>query len=152
MCSYTRWGIFEGLVQPQILPKSGEKSRHQPVFFYARAEAEHASQSSALANGICVENAKTHNAFPHKSLPASAGRLPAVSPSFARSKKPSRKRKDLSRKRLTPTHTQLKHARPLACSHTRRSCSPAMLYLCRPRPPHAATAHDTCTSTNNGAT
>ncbi len=89
MCSYTWCGFFEQRAQAQILPKSGEKSRHQHVFFYARAEAEN-DQSSALANGICVENAKTHNAFPHKNLPASAGRLPAVSPSFARSKKPKR--------------------------------------------------------------
>ena len=73
-----RCGFFEGCARGEILPKKGEKSRHQPVFFYARAEAE-TPQSSALANGICVENAKTHNAFPHKYLPASAKGLPALS-------------------------------------------------------------------------
>ena len=53
MCSYTWCGFFEQRTQAQILPKSGEKSRHQPVFFYARAAAEN-GQSPALANGICV--------------------------------------------------------------------------------------------------
>ena len=46
------------------------------------------SKSIARATSCFVENAKIHNAFPHKSLPASAKRLPAVSPTFARSKKP----------------------------------------------------------------
>ena len=38
--SYARCGCFEGRKDGEILAKSGEKSRHQPVFFYARARVE----------------------------------------------------------------------------------------------------------------
>ncbi len=78
MRSYTQCGFFEGFQRGEILPKKGEKSRHQPVFFYARAVAENLSRripqeildskSIARATSCFVENAKTHNAFPQNSF------------------------------------------------------------------------------------
>ena len=40
MRSYARCSFFGRRARAQILPKSGQKSRHQPVFFYARAEGQ----------------------------------------------------------------------------------------------------------------
>ncbi len=82
MCSYTWRGFFERRSQAQILPKSGEKSRHQLVFFYARAEAENLGRrkpSRYTSRQIyctsyqlfCGERGK-HNAFPQNSFLARA--------------------------------------------------------------------------------
>ncbi len=82
MRSYARCGFFKGSVRGEILPKSGEKSRHQPVFFYARAEAENlgrrkpsrytSRQIYCTSYQLFCGNAKTHNAFPQNSFPARA--------------------------------------------------------------------------------
>ena len=40
MRSYTRCDFFKGLERCEFLPMKTEKSRHQPVFFYARAGSE----------------------------------------------------------------------------------------------------------------
>ena len=50
MCSYARCSFFERRAWAQILPKMTEKSRHQPVFFYARAEAENLGRRTPQEN------------------------------------------------------------------------------------------------------
>ena len=47
--SYARCGCFEGRKDGEILAKSGEKSRHQPVFFYARTRRGPPPHTRALA-------------------------------------------------------------------------------------------------------
>ena len=55
MRSYARCGFLRGSNEAQILPKSGEKSRHQPVFFYARAQGQRFRNHLRSLTACCGE-------------------------------------------------------------------------------------------------
>ena len=64
MRSYARWGFLRGSNETQILPKSGEKFRHQPVFFYARAEGQALRNHLRSLTACCGEReniTRSHN-------------------------------------------------------------------------------------------
>ena len=72
MRSYARWGFLRGSNETQILPKSGEKFRPQPVFFYARAEGQALRNHLRSLAACCGERENITRSHKH-CLPASAG-------------------------------------------------------------------------------